>query len=206
MEAVLGAIVGIAVSTTCIHWSRSYLLTIRDLTELPRTMSLTLIGVGSLTGVIVTSDLVPLSYILTPVTCLLIVQVPLDVLVQRLARLPTLLTFVLLCVSRVFEAFMDSSWREFTAQIAVTVLTLMVFTTLHWWSPRVLGWGDVLLVAPLALAVSWAQLSSIIIWMLIASCSASLHGVALRWWSGSRYIPFGPHLLGAAWLVVVFSL
>ena len=91
------------------------------------------------------------------------------------------------------------------SQITVTLLLVSALTLIYWISPRSLGWGDVLLSAPLAVAVSSVNVPSLAIWLLIASCLASIHGVVLRVRCGKRYVPFGPHLLGAAWAVLMVS-
>ncbi|NDI16292.1 MAG: hypothetical protein EBY88_08600, partial [Actinobacteria bacterium] len=99
----------------------------------------------------------------------------------------------------------DARLREVITQFAATAALLAILTVFYRLSPQSLGWGDVLLVAPLSIAVTSVRSSLIIIWMLTASSSAALHGLVLWRRSGSRHAPFGPHLLGAAWLVLVLS-
>jgi len=69
-----------------------------------------------------------------------------------------------------------------------------------------LGLGDVFLVVPLTLSVSYVAAEYVLIWQFLAAASAAVHGLVVRAARGVSMIPFGPHLLGAAWLVLVFSL
>lgn len=202
----LGALLGSATSVACLWWSRAYLVAILGVSRVPRSLTLVLLLVGTITGAMVGANRVSSPVALVVVTCLLVVQVPIDVLDQRLARTPTLLALLALLVSRLIEVVTSHGLRDLAAQLAMMSLIIMVFGMMHWLSPRSLGWGDVLLVAPLALGVSSMRLSSVPVWMLVASCSAAVHGLVERWRVGNRHIPFGPHLIGAAWLVLVFSL
>ena len=169
-------------------------------------VSLSLIAIGCLVGwFFVASDGSLVSSRLAVVTCLLIVQVPLDLLARRLARSPTLLALSALVAIQIVDALEDGKSRYFLSQVTATLLVVSALTLMFWISPRSLGLGDVLLAAPLAVAVSSVSVPSLAIWLLIASCSASIHGVVLRVFAGNRYVPFGPHLLGAAWSVLMVS-
>jgi prepilin signal peptidase PulO-like enzyme (type II secretory pathway) len=88
---------------------------------------------------------------------------------------------------------------------AVAIAVVAVYALLHRWSPSSLGWGDVLLVVPLALAVGYVALDRVAVWQLLASATGALHALVARRLRGTGSIPFGPHLLVAAWLVLFAS-
>jgi len=206
MSGLLGAVVGIAFAVLCLQWSWSYMVEIQIEPETPRVLWLVLMVVGCVTGAVMGVNLTANSLSLGIVTSLLIVQTPLDLFSHRLARVPTMLATVALIKARNFEVIAESRSKDLLVQSTVIALLLFELVVIHRWAPQSFGWGDILLVAPLATAVTSSKISSLAIWLFIASSSASFHGVMLRCKSGKRYIPFGPHLLGAAWLVLVFSL
>ena len=140
------------------------------------------------------------------VTVLMVVQVPLDLRTHRLSRTATTraTTAVALIVSVdawIAEAFV-------TAALSMTVVLAMVgvYATTHRVSSRSLGWGDVLLVVPLTFAIAYVSVERVLWWQLVAASTGAVHASLVRVRHGGRHIPFGPHLLGAAWLVLVFSL
>lgn len=206
MNHLLGAIVGSAIAFMCIRWSNSYLLSIQSKKMISLSLSLALIVVGATTGAVIAANPDVHSAMLGVVTSLTVVQTPLDLLAQRLARLPTLFALIAILVTRAAELSIANRPIEFLVQVTVVAVLVFVLGVFYRVSPQSLGWGDVLVAAPLAVAVLSVSVPSLGIWMLMASCSASIHGVVRRWRSGQRHLPFGPHLLGAAWLVMVFSL
>jgi len=104
----------------------------------------------------------------------------------------------------VIEVVKSSRSSALAALVIATVVVTM-FAVLHRFSPQSLGWGDVLLVAPLALSVALVSANSVVVWQLLASGSGAVHAIAGRLSAGNRTIPFGPHLLFGAWLVLVVS-
>jgi prepilin signal peptidase PulO-like enzyme (type II secretory pathway) len=201
----LGALLGSATSVACLWWSRAYVSAIQGVSRVPRSLTLVLVLVGTITGAMVGADRVSSPVALVVVTCLLVVQVPIDFLAQRLARMPTLVALLALFVSRLIEVVTSHGLRDVAAQLSTTMLLLVALGVMHWMSPQSLGWGDVLLAAPLAFAVSSTRLSAVAMWMFLASAMAAVHGLVAQWKSGKRYVPFGPYLLGAAWIVLVVS-
>ena len=87
----------------------------------------------------------------------------------------------------------------------VAVVVVAVYALLHRLSPRSLGWGDVLLVAPLALALGYVAADHVVVWQLLASSTGAIHALVLRRMHGASGIPFGPHLLFSAWLMLLVS-
>jgi len=55
------------------------------------------------------------------------------------------------------------------------------------------------------LSVALVSANSVVVWQLLASGSGAVHAIAGRLSAGNRTIPFGPHLLFGAWLVLVVS-
>jgi len=137
------------------------------------------------------------------VTALMLVQAPLDLVTRRLYRSVTLVASAatLLWVGVAAKDEISSALVALGAAVAVAA----VYVVLHKVSPSSLGWGDVLLVVPLALAVGYVALDRVAVWQLLASVTGALHALVARRLRGTRSIPFGPHLLLAAWLVLLAS-
>jgi len=135
---------------------------------------------------------------------LTIVQTPIDLVLHRLTRPATLTALVVMLAvlgARVATSNLSSPAPIVIAAVGVTV----AFTILHVVSPRSLGWGDVLIVAPLSLAVAAVSTSRVIPWLFLACCTAGAHGLLVRARRGEQFVPFGPHLLVAAWLAQVVA-
>ena len=137
------------------------------------------------------------------VTALMLVQAPLDLVTRRLYRSVTLVASAATLLVVVVAAGDDISSALVALGAAVAVAA--VYVVLHKVSPSSLGWGDVLLVVPLALAVGYVALDRVAVWQLLASVTGALHALVARRLRGTRSIPFGPHLLLAAWLVLLAS-
>jgi leader peptidase (prepilin peptidase)/N-methyltransferase len=139
------------------------------------------------------------------VTALMLVQAPLDLAMRRLSRSVTLCAVAATAVVVALTAVTDDDLAGAAVAAAVAIAVATVYALLHWWSPSSLGWGDVLLVVPLALAVGSAALDRVAVWQLLASATGALHALVARRLRGTTSIPFGPHLLAAAWLVLLAS-
>jgi len=137
------------------------------------------------------------------VTALMLVQAPLDLATRRLYRSVTRVASAATLLVVVVAARDDISSALIALGAAVAVAA--VYVVLHKVSPSSLGWGDVLLVVPLALAVGYVALDRVAVWQLLASATGALHALAARRLRGTRSIPFGPHLLLATWLVLLAS-
>jgi leader peptidase (prepilin peptidase)/N-methyltransferase len=157
------------------------------------------IAFGAATGVLAADRdwLVAAALVVTAI--LTIVQTPIDLVLHRLTRPTTLAALVAMVVvlgARVATNDFSSAAPMVIAAASVTA----AFAILHVVSPRSLGWGDVLIVAPLSLAVAAVSSSRVIPWLLLACCTAGAHGLLVRARHGERFVPFGPHLLVVAWL------
>ena len=137
------------------------------------------------------------------VTALMVLQAPLDLAMRRLYRSVTLIASAatLMVVGVATSDDVASALPAFGATVAV----MTVYVVLHKVSPSSLGWGDVLLVVPLALAVGYVALDRVAIWQLLTSATGTLHALVARRLRDSASIPFGPHLLVSAWLVLLAS-
>ncbi len=137
---------------------------------------------------------------------LLIAQTPLDVRTRHLSRRATVIAVAVVSVVIVVDVVGgDVGLRAAGVAVGVAAMVVAVYALLHRLSPRSLGWGDVLLVAPLALALGYVVADRLVVWQLLASTTGVIHALVLRQLRGVRTIPFGPHLLVAAWLVLLAS-
>lgn len=139
------------------------------------------------------------------VTVLMMVQVPLDVRTHRLSRWATTWASVAVTIVIMVNAWTNRAFVPVAVSVMAAVVVVGVYGLLHGISPRSLGWGDVLLVAPLTLAVAYVAVERVLWWQLMASTTGAMHAVWVRARSGGSHVPFGPHLLGAAWLVLALS-
>jgi len=171
----------------------------------PRRWLAVSMAIGGVTGwVAVKAALSQSVALLVVVAALTLVQAPLDFVTRRLSRPVTLVAFgaVLLIWARVL---LESDRSSAVTALAVAIAVVAVYAIIHKLSPQSLGLGDVLLVAPLALALAIMSGADILAWQLIASVSGAVHAIVGRLTSGGRSIPYGPHLLVAAWLTLVLS-
>jgi len=149
---------------------------------------------------------VPSLLILAIVTVLAVIQVPLDLSARRLSRRASILATLSVMVTVGVETWLSSSPRTLYLVTTPTLLVFGVYSLVHRISPKSLGLGDVFLVLPLSLAVAHAATISLIVWQCLAAMSGASHAVWTRCRRGQVSIAFGPHLLGAAWVILVMSL
>ena len=208
---VLGGVVGAA----AVHWSLHTATAIRESlsSEPSRRASLArvttlVVGVivGGITGWLLhQSNSVVDRSLLVVVSLLLLAQGPLDLQTRRLSRPVTAGGFVATVGIVAMDAFSSSSISHALLSMLLCLAVVAGFGVLHRLSATSLGLGDVLLVAPLSLAVAHGSPQDTMVWLLVASVSGAIHGALSLMTRRSHMIPFGPHLLGAAWLVLVLS-
>jgi prepilin signal peptidase PulO-like enzyme (type II secretory pathway) len=164
-----------------------------------RTIWFLSITFGAVTGGLVSGRdwLVAAALVVTAI--LTIVQTPIDLALHRLTR-PTTLAALVVLVAVLCARVATTNVSPAAPMVIAAASVTAAFAILHVVSPRSLGWGDVLIVAPLSLAVAAASTSRVIPWLLLACCTAGAHGLLVRVRRGERFVPFGPHLLVAAWL------
>ena len=137
---------------------------------------------------------------------LLVVQTPMDLRSRYLSRWATVIAVALVSVVIAIDVVGgDVGVRSAGVAVSVAAVVVAVYALLHRLSPRSLGWGDVLLVAPLGLALGYVAADRVAVWQLLASTTGAIHALMLQRLRGVRTIPFGPHLLVAAWLVLLAS-
>jgi leader peptidase (prepilin peptidase)/N-methyltransferase len=140
------------------------------------------------------------------VASLLVIQAPLDASIHRLSRPVTMVSLACVLVAGAMDGIANQRVSGALLGIAMASGVCGIYALIHAISPRLIGWGDVLLILPLAIALAPLGLGTVLTWQFFASLTGSLHAVSLRLTAGVRSIPFGPHLLAGAWLVLVFSL
>ena len=137
---------------------------------------------------------------------LLMVQAPMDVRTRHVSRRATVIAVALVSAVIAMDVVGDGvGVRSAVVAVGTAAVVVAAYALLHRLSPRSLGWGDVLLVAPLGLAIGYVAADRVVVWQLLASTTGAIHALALRRLRGVRTIPFGPHLLVAAWLVLLAS-
>lgn len=139
------------------------------------------------------------------VTILCFVQIPIDFRVHRLYRTATICASLAIAGALLVGTISEQSLTRSAAALLVAIVVTTGYFLLHLWSPQSLGLGDVLLVAPLTLAVAYLSVDLVLTWHFIATFTGAIHAVVVRVRKRGNMIPYGPHLLGAAWLVMVFS-
>lgn len=139
------------------------------------------------------------------VTVLMVVQVPLDLRTHRLSRMATTQAGLAVGAVTVSDAIVTEAFASVGVSLLVTIAVVGVYGILHYVSPRSMGWGDVLLATPLTLAVAYVAVERVLWWQLVAATTGAAHAVWVRVRSGRNYVPFGPHLLVAAWLMLAVS-
>jgi len=104
-----------------------------------------------------------------------------------------------------FDLVAIGSYRWLIVGLPATTFIVATYLLAHRISITGLGFGDVLLVMPLTLAVSYRGLEPVLYWQLLAACTGALHAVVMRVSRRESNVPFGPHLLLAALAVLVVS-
>ena len=141
--------------------------------------------------------------LLAIVMVLMMVQIPLDFRTHHLSRSATIGAALVISMSVAIDAWVSRSLATAGVSVLATISVIGVYGIVHRASPQSLGCGDVLLVVPLTLAVAYVSVVSVIWWQLAAATTGGVHAVIVRVRSGHNFVPFGPHLLLAAWAVLV---
>jgi leader peptidase (prepilin peptidase)/N-methyltransferase len=160
---------------------------------------------GAATAVIGSTAAISGAVVLAIVAIFFVVQTPSDLLAHRLSRPVTLAATVAIAGVVAADALASASLRPVIEVFGWASVVAAVYALLHRVSPQSLGWGDVLLIVPLSVAVAFVDADRLVVWQLLAATSGAAHAVARRARRGSTVIPFGPHLLGSAWVVLATS-
>ena len=194
---------GALVSLLCLSLSRRIGERIRIGWKVSRPIYIVLVIVGVVTGLLIGEGGLHCVLSLVGVTVLLVIQTPIDLAFRRLAREPTLIVSVSFVILQVTKAVAEKSWGELLVPLSVAFCTTGIVATLHRLAKASVGFGDVLLTFPLALSLASVSFQVMPWWMLIASLTGSIHALLVR--RRSKLIPFGPHLLFGAWLMLLIS-
>lgn len=136
---------------------------------------------------------------------LLVVQGVLDVATRRLSRPVTVVALLCTLGLIAFRATNEGGWTVVVDVALVGIVVVVVFWILHWSSRESLGLGDVLLVAPLSLLLGSVNPRLVMFWLVLSSMTGAIHASLVRRLRGEKGIPFGPHLLFGAWLLLMIS-
>ena len=203
LDTVLAATLGLVISLVLSRWSQALLAIIHETARITRLLVLIQLFCGATSGTIAIGRSPDEAAIICVVAVLLVIQFPLDVLTRRLSRTLTVGAFVGILVTVSFKTLFREAGEETLTSLVFSAAIIGISAVVHVASPNSLGFGDVLLMAPLALAVASSSMFTGILWLAVSSCSAAAHGVLNLIRRGERYLPFGPHLLGAAWVLLV---
>jgi prepilin signal peptidase PulO-like enzyme (type II secretory pathway) len=143
--------------------------------------------------------------LLVIISSLGIVQIPLDIKSHHLSRSATLFGLCGVVAVGATSSLLRGSPHRLVLSSALTVGVWGVYYLVHRLSPSRLGFGDVLLVLPLSFAIATVTPELLVIWQLLSAVSGAIHGISLRLSKRGSHLPFGPHLLFGAWLVLVTS-
>lgn len=199
----LGGVVGGVVSLLLSLWSRRCVRSVDPVARFLWPIAAGQVLCGTFVGVVSMHRGSIDALFLCIVTALLIVQVPLDILTRRLGRIPTLAATVGTLFVSLFATYRDWTIGRILGTAATVVGAVAVFVTIRAFAPRSLGLGDVLLSLPLSVSIAFATEVGVTYWLLLASCSAVVHGAIMLNLRGHHFLPFGPHLIGAAWILLL---
>ena len=144
--------------------------------------------------------------LLVIISTLGVVQIPLDFKTHHLLRSATLSGLCGVVAVGATSSFIRGSPHQLVLASALTVGVWGVYYLVHRLSPSMLGFGDVLLALPLAFAVAIVMPERLVIWQLLSAVSGAIHGLGLRLSRRGSHLPFGPHLIVGAWVVIAVSL
>lgn len=178
----------------------------QSLPRYPAWMPFIAAALGAATSALVADSTSPAtSANLIVVSSLLLVQAPLDMCTRRLSRPVSLIAIVAVVAIVMTSAIRRGESSLLLQPAAIAILVVFAYAVVHRLSPVSLGWGDVVLVAPLACALAAISPDRVITWQLVSSLSGAVHGVLSRLAGRGSNVAFGPHLLLAAWVVLVAS-
>ena len=129
------------------------------------------------------------------VVVLSVIQIPLDLREHLLSRRATVTSALAVLATIVTDIGLFGMSARASESLVATIGVVFCYWFLHHIAFGLVGWGDVLLVAPLTGAIAYVSVESVLWWQLLAASTAVVHAVIARTNNGSRHVPFGPHLL-----------
>lgn len=136
---------------------------------------------------------------------LFVVQGVLDATTHRLSRPVTWMALIGTMGLVTVRVTGERNWTGVFGVVLVAAIVVVLFWIMHWRSAESLGFGDVLLVAPLSLLLGSINPRLVMFWLALSSMTGALHGVIARRLRKEKRIPFGPHLLFGTWLLLMIS-
>lgn len=206
---MISAFCGLVTSAVIVLGAKRSLLRVSPGKTAPRFTAYSLSIIGVVSGIQVLERSVADATILIGVSSLLISQVTIDITAHRLMRFPTVVCTVVVCVALWYRelsgAPIEHSLDDVVYLTACSLFVPAIFGLFSLRRPQDLGRGDVLIAFPLSMAVASVSAWLLPWWLLAASTSGSVHGAVVKC-RGERTIPFGPHLLIWAWLLLVVGI
>jgi len=186
-------------------WARNTARQISSESELSRSVVVVVVVVSFTTGWVVQGIEVLSAATIVVVWVLFVVQGVLDATTHRLSRPVTWMAIIGTMGLVTVRATNERNWIGVFGVVFVAAIVVVLFWIMHWRSAESLGFGDVLLVAPLSLLLGSVNPRLVMFWLALSSVTGALHGVIARRLRKERRIPFGPHLLFGAWLLLMIS-
>ena len=140
---------------------------------------------------------------------LAVVSVALIIIDIRHKILPnalTLTSYPIVLSLLTIPAVVEDDWRSWVRAFAGSLVVVVLFTALVFFSSGSFGMGDAKLGAVLALPLAWQSWTHVLVAMAGAFFLSAIVSVALLLTHrATRYslIPFGPFLIVSTWLVTV---
>lgn len=142
--------------------------------------------------------------LLSVVACLSVIQIPLDLRRHLLSRRSSQVATIAVSVIIASDSIVRRSVTALILSLILTTAVTALYALVHRRFPKSLGFGDVLLVIPLSLSLSYVAPNLNPIWQLASAISGAIHAFVHLKFTSRRHIPFGPHLL--FWAVVILTL
>lgn len=146
-----------------------------------------------------------LPFLIVLVSVLGLIQIPMDIRLGLLSRRATLgILVAVLAVTSVDTLIQSDPSGHLANSILATGVVTVVYLVTHRASPKLLGFGDVLLVAPLSLSVAYSGWEAVLPWQFVAASTAAVHGILARVRHGRQTVAYGPHLIVTALVFILF--
>lgn len=122
-----------------------------------------------------------------------VIDLQTHLLPNRIVLPLTVVSIVLLAIAAIAESDGEALFRA----LASAVVAFLVFTMLHLFSPRAMGFGDVKLVFVLGLYLGWLGAGEVALGLLLGFIYGAVVGLALiatKVRGRKDHVPFGPFL------------
>jgi len=203
-DEIAGLLVGLGVASTISRWVTAQINQMQSGVSLSTKLRILILIIGTTTGYEAVRMAIDDALVFVLISILFCIQFPIDLLTHQLLRIPTVLILIGIVMTHSLEMFFADRLMEHLSTIVLAALLSLGFLSVHLVSRSSLGRGDVLLSAPIAIALSPFGPTHLAWWILIAAATCCIHALMLVR-SKPRHLPFGPHLLFGAWLMLLIS-